>query len=76
MISEVEKAQILQNISYQTEYTNFEKVDLIIETVFEDIDVKQRVLREVEPYLRPDCVIATNTGRENPECCENQGFTT
>lgn len=35
--------------------------DLVIEAVFEDLAVKTAVLAEVEPWLRPDCVIATNT---------------
>ncbi|WP_432515107.1 3-hydroxyacyl-CoA dehydrogenase NAD-binding domain-containing protein [Kineococcus sp. SYSU DK001] len=35
--------------------------DFVIEAVFEELSVKQDVLRELEPLLRPDAVIATNT---------------
>ncbi|MGI4894495.1 MAG: 3-hydroxyacyl-CoA dehydrogenase NAD-binding domain-containing protein [Janthinobacterium lividum] len=35
--------------------------DFVIEAVFEELTVKQDVLRELEPLLREDCVIATNT---------------
>ncbi|MCW2682061.1 MAG: 3-hydroxyacyl-CoA dehydrogenase, NAD-binding [Frankiales bacterium] len=36
-------------------------VDLVIEAVFEDMAVKQALLKELEPLLRPDAVIVSNT---------------
>jgi 3-hydroxyacyl-CoA dehydrogenase len=39
----------------------FADADLVIEAVFEDLAVKQRVFAEVEAIVRPDCVLATNT---------------
>jgi 3-hydroxyacyl-CoA dehydrogenase len=33
----------------------------VIEAVFEELSVKQRVFAEVEAVVRPDCVLATNT---------------
>ena len=44
-----------------TEYSGFGNVDLVIEAVFEDIDLKHRVLREVEPLLPNDAIYASNT---------------
>jgi 3-hydroxyacyl-CoA dehydrogenase/enoyl-CoA hydratase/3-hydroxybutyryl-CoA epimerase len=44
-----------------TEYSGFGNVDLVIEAVFEDIDLKHRVLREVEPLLPDDAIYASNT---------------
>ncbi|HLT83407.1 MAG TPA: 3-hydroxyacyl-CoA dehydrogenase NAD-binding domain-containing protein [Phototrophicaceae bacterium] len=51
--------------------------DLVIEAVFEELAVKQRVFAEIEPVVGPDCVLATNTsalsvtemaaGLEHPE---------
>ncbi|MET7395134.1 3-hydroxyacyl-CoA dehydrogenase NAD-binding domain-containing protein [Dactylosporangium sp. NPDC005572] len=35
--------------------------DLLIEAVFEDPDLKQRVIGEVLPYLAPGAVVASNT---------------
>jgi len=43
------------------EYTGFGNVDLVIEAVFEDIDLKHRVLREVEPLMPADAIYASNT---------------
>jgi 3-hydroxyacyl-CoA dehydrogenase/enoyl-CoA hydratase/carnithine racemase len=39
----------------------FADADFVIEAVFEEMGVKQRVLAEVEAVVRPDCVLATNT---------------
>jgi 3-hydroxyacyl-CoA dehydrogenase/enoyl-CoA hydratase/carnithine racemase len=39
----------------------FADADFVIEAVFEEIAVKQKVFAEVEAVVRPDCVLATNT---------------
>jgi 3-hydroxyacyl-CoA dehydrogenase/enoyl-CoA hydratase/carnithine racemase len=39
----------------------FADADFVIEAVFEDMAVKQKVFAEVEAVVRPDCVLATNT---------------
>jgi 3-hydroxyacyl-CoA dehydrogenase/enoyl-CoA hydratase/3-hydroxybutyryl-CoA epimerase len=44
-----------------TEYTGFGNVDLVIEAVFEDLDLKHRVLHEVEPLMPDDAIYASNT---------------
>lgn len=35
--------------------------DLVIEAVFEDMAVKQSLLQDLEPHLRPDALIVSNT---------------
>lgn len=37
------------------------KADLVIEAIFEDVDAKRQLFREIEPKLKADTVIATNT---------------
>ncbi len=39
----------------------FGRVDFAIEAVVEDLDVKRRVLAELEVRMRPDALLATNT---------------
>ena len=49
------------NLSTATQMTACAGADLVIEAVFEKLDVKHSVLRDIEPLVGPDCVIATNT---------------
>ncbi len=44
-----------------TDYSGFGRATLVIEAVFEDLALKHRVLREVEPVLAPTAVYASNT---------------
>ena len=39
----------------------FADADLVIEAVFEELEVKQQVFAEVEAVVSPECVLATNT---------------
>lgn len=48
-------------VSGTTTYTGFGRVPLVIEAVFEDLAVKQAVLKETEMKLSPTAIFATNT---------------
>lgn len=39
----------------------FARCDLVVEAVFEDLDVKRAVFGDLEAVVRSDCVLATNT---------------
>ncbi|MCP1400700.1 3-hydroxyacyl-CoA dehydrogenase NAD-binding domain-containing protein [Achromobacter insolitus] len=43
------------------QYESLRDCDLVVEAVFEDIEVKRQVLASIEENLRPDALIATNT---------------
>ncbi|HEU4989321.1 MAG TPA: fatty acid oxidation complex subunit alpha FadJ [Gemmatimonadaceae bacterium] len=60
-ITKQQFADQLLLVSGTTTYAGFGNADLVIEAVFEDLDLKHRVLREVEPAIRPDAVYASNT---------------
>ena len=38
-----------------------QRADVIIEAIFEDVQAKQNLYREIEPLIRPDALLATNT---------------
>jgi len=48
-------------VRFQVEYSGFEKVDVIIEAVPEDLSIKHKVIQEVESVVKETCVIASNT---------------
>ncbi|MFL5946420.1 MAG: 3-hydroxyacyl-CoA dehydrogenase NAD-binding domain-containing protein [Gaiellaceae bacterium] len=48
-------------VSGTTTYAGFEDCDLVLEAVFEELDVKKQVFAELEELVRDDCVLATNT---------------
>jgi 3-hydroxyacyl-CoA dehydrogenase/enoyl-CoA hydratase/3-hydroxybutyryl-CoA epimerase len=52
---------ILQRVSGTTDYSGFPSVDLVIEAVFEDLQVKHNVLEELERVMSDEAVIASNT---------------
>jgi len=48
-------------LSGSLDYSGFSRADLVIEAVFEELDVKRQVLAEVEAEIRPEAIFATNT---------------
>jgi len=54
-------AEIDGNVSGGTTYDGFDACDLVLEAVFEELQIKQQVFAELEQVVRDDCVLATNT---------------
>jgi 3-hydroxyacyl-CoA dehydrogenase / enoyl-CoA hydratase / 3-hydroxybutyryl-CoA epimerase len=48
-------------VSGGADYRGFGRADLVIEAVFEDLDLKRQVLAEVEAVVRPEAIFASNT---------------
>jgi 3-hydroxyacyl-CoA dehydrogenase/enoyl-CoA hydratase/carnithine racemase len=48
-------------VSGSVDKAAFADADLVLEAVFEDLEVKRQVWAEVEKLVRDDCVLATNT---------------
>ena len=42
-------------------WAGFGRADLVIEAVFEDLEVKRNVFRETEQEVGPECILASNT---------------
>lgn len=51
----------LLKISPTLDYSGFRLADLVLEAVVENLEVKKKVLSEVEPFLNPGAVFASNT---------------
>ncbi|MFT4394181.1 3-hydroxyacyl-CoA dehydrogenase NAD-binding domain-containing protein [Gordonia lacunae] len=60
-LSEAQRGVILDRITATADVADAAGADLVIEAVFEDPDLKARVLKEVEPVLAPGALIGSNT---------------
>ena len=61
IFSAAESAAIDQRITGTTRFEDLAGVDLVVEAVFEDLDIKKRVFRRLDEVCRPDAILATNT---------------
>lgn len=60
-ISEYQFNRLRDLVSGGNDWAGFGRVDLVIEAVFEDLDLKRKVFRAVEAEVKSDCVISSNT---------------
>jgi 3-hydroxyacyl-CoA dehydrogenase/enoyl-CoA hydratase/3-hydroxybutyryl-CoA epimerase len=60
-ITRSEATRLTALVSGTTDYSGFKSCELVIEAVFEDLDVKRKVLRELEQASGPHTIFATNT---------------
>ena len=55
------KAAVMSRYTGSTDYAALKDVDLVIEAVFEDLEVKKAVFKELDRVCKPGAVLATNT---------------
>jgi 3-hydroxyacyl-CoA dehydrogenase len=60
-LTESERDKRLARITYATELSAASDVDLVIEAVFEEMDVKKDVFRKLDAITRRGTILATNT---------------
>jgi len=48
-------------LTVSTDYDSLSDVDLVVEAVFEDMDVKKQVFGRLDAVCKPGCVLASNT---------------
>jgi 3-hydroxyacyl-CoA dehydrogenase / enoyl-CoA hydratase / 3-hydroxybutyryl-CoA epimerase len=60
-ITKYQHARLVALLSGSDGYSGFGRAELVIEAVFEELQVKQQVLREVEAATPDDTVFASNT---------------
>ena len=54
-------ALILKSFTYSMQWCDIAAADLIIEAVFEDIEIKQAVFQKIEAHANPSALLASNT---------------
>lgn len=60
-ISADESKQIQTRIQYSSSVNDFEKCDLIIEAIIENLEIKKTVFSQLESIVSEVCILATNT---------------
>jgi 3-hydroxyacyl-CoA dehydrogenase/enoyl-CoA hydratase/carnithine racemase len=70
-------ARLIGNISGSVDQKVFANADFVIEAIFEELSLKQKLFKDLEAIVTPECILATNTsslsveamseGLKNPE---------
>ncbi len=60
-LSQADMEARLALITPQLDYNGFDEADVIVEAVFENMEVKKSVFLEIDKIAKPDCVLASNT---------------
>jgi 3-hydroxyacyl-CoA dehydrogenase len=60
-ITEAQLETLMGLFEPSTDYAALADVDLVIEAVFEDMDLKKRVFSELDRHCKPGAILATNT---------------
>lgn len=60
-ITPAQQRQQMSRLSGGTDYRGFERADVVIEAVPEELALKQQVVRDIEAITSPSAVFATNT---------------
>ncbi len=60
-MSQPEAEEIMIRVESKLDYKGFDKVDVIVEAVFEEIKLKQKIVADCEAAARPDTIFASNT---------------
>jgi 3-hydroxyacyl-CoA dehydrogenase len=71
-ISQETRDARMAGVRYTTDYGTLIDVDLAIEAVFEDLDIKRAVFAQLEDAMRADAVLATNTSYLDPNAISAQ----
>ncbi|MGQ9427431.1 3-hydroxyacyl-CoA dehydrogenase NAD-binding domain-containing protein [Gilvimarinus sp. F26214L] len=64
-MSEEQVQKCLSLLSGTTSYDELNDVDLVIEAVFENLDIKKEVFAKLDAACKPGCILASNTSYQN-----------
>lgn len=53
--------QKLNRVAPVLDYSGFQSIDVVIEAIVENMDIKKKTFQELESQIRPECIVASNT---------------
>jgi 3-hydroxyacyl-CoA dehydrogenase/enoyl-CoA hydratase/3-hydroxybutyryl-CoA epimerase len=60
-LTPTELDQLMARITAATDYSGFHDVDVVVEAVFEDLDLKRRMVSDIEEHAHKQTIFASNT---------------
>lgn len=60
-MNQLDADRLMNRITGQLDYNNFKKAQVVIEAVFEELNIKHIVLKECEKEMSEDAIFASNT---------------
>src|SRR6185312_8143551 len=60
-ITKYEYDEKMSHISGTLDYSGFKTLDVVVEAIVEDMNIKKKVIAETAKHLKPEAIIATNT---------------
>lgn len=60
-LTEDEKKKIMGRIKGTTKLEDLKDVDIVIEAIFENVQVKKELFKELDKVCKKDCILASNT---------------
>ncbi len=64
-MTEEQAIETRNRIQGTTDYESLADVDLVIEAVFEDLNLKQDIFAQLDDVCKPGCILATNTSYQD-----------
>lgn len=60
-LAPIEAGEMIERVRERLDYTSFHEVDLVVEAVVENMDLKKKIIKELEEACNEDYIFATNT---------------
>mgnify|MGYP003407243279 FL=1 len=60
-LSSAQAEAAIARVQTSTDYSHLNVADIVVEAATENLNLKLRILKQIAQYVRPTCVIATNT---------------
>ena len=60
-LSSAQAEAAIARVQTSTDYSHLNVADIVVEAATENLELKLRILKQITQFVRPTCVIATNT---------------
>ena len=68
-MNQLDADRLMNRVVGQLDYNNYDKAQVVIEAVFEDLSIKHKVIKECEAEMSPDSIFASNIcSTDNGNC--------